>query len=109
GLALSCRMYDRARVVPRWSIGHPGWVWVRVVGRGRNVSRCRKHHGRGRGHDGAEEGEPDPEGEVNPSAGLPACVLEVRGPSTWRTVCLMSSPEGERLGEGGGSVNFGRL
>src|SRR2546425_9838638 len=75
---------------------------------GAERKQARNHHGRGRGHDGAEEGEPDPEGEVNPSAGLPACVLEVRGPSTWRTVCL-SSPEGERLGEGGGSVNFGRL
>src|SRR2546427_493989 len=66
----------------------PGWVWVRVVGRGRNVSRPRNHHGRGRGPDGAEEGEPDPGGDVNASAGLPACVLEAPAPSTGRRVCL---------------------
>src|SRR5438132_10195899 len=45
---------------------------------------------RPRGHHRAEEGKPYPEGEVDPSAGLPACVLEVRGPSTSRTVCLSS-------------------
>ena len=67
---------------------------------------------RPRGHHRAEEGKPDPEGEVDPSAGLPACVLEVRGPSTFEDRLPVEPdrlPEGERLGEGGGSVNFGRL
>src|SRR5439155_19217014 len=78
--------HDRAPVVPGRPVGHHGRVGVRVVGRGQNVARGRDYDGWGRGHDRAEEGKPDPEGEVDPSVGLPACVLEVRGPSTSRTV-----------------------
>jgi len=65
--------YDRAPVVSGWPIGHDGRVGVRVVRWGRN------HHGRGRSHDGAEEGEPDPEGEVDPSTGETWCREQRQG------------------------------
>src|SRR3989442_7001869 len=63
--------YDRAPVVPGRPVAHHGRVGVRVVRWGQNVGRCRNHNGWPRGHHRAEEGKPDPEGEVNPSAGHP--------------------------------------